>query len=474
MPHTGGLRNSRSTNELDHNPTTETSRPSPDYYNMCVPNLPANSKNGLHLRTTLSLTSIHQQFQFHGLDTVDGDTQSGAPGPKMTSDLERRSRSPGTNAYDSLISVPENKQVMTELYDRLSPLPQDQNSGSSSPDPVLSPTGSLNHLARYQRKVQVTHHHHKYEYIDVDLEHSGESGSSDGVFSPSNMMEHPLTWMSPGPNETPQPESHSKPAIIGSKKRVSIKETNSQPRKKHLPLQTAHEYSSEFFPSEQPIPASSEVTGKPSPAPRKSRSKTDKDILRTSSVRQSSSSDESSFEIIPDLGIETISHAHTPNENFHPKISNIQVELVRDSVSEHMSPPLPPRNGSDSDLPNTESQLTSSVETPPIPPRPQHHKVPLPPVNIDFDKKPLPPKPKVLRIPDSASKKYVSLTFNETVDFDDSAYSAVNVDQPLQFNRSFSEHQESDERVSYSSVNFPITDALHSTIRERMTERANC
>lgn len=465
VPYTGGLRNSRSTNELDNNPITDSSHPSPDYYNMCVPNLPANnSKNGLHLRTTLSLTSIHQQF--NSLDSVDGDTRSGIPGPR--SDFERQSRSPVANTYDSLIPLPENKEVMTERYDRLSPLSLNRNSGSSSPDPVLSPTESLNHLTRYQRKVNVTHYHHKYEYVDVDLEHSGESGSSDGVFSPSNKMEHPLTWMSPGPNETSQPESHSKPAIIESRKRVSIKETNSKPRKKQLPLQTTPEDSLHFFPSEQPVRASSEITRKPSPAPRNSRSKT------TSAVRRSSSSDESSFEVIPEM--ETISHAHTtPNETFRPKISNIQVELVRDSVSEHMSPPLPPRNGSDNDLSkkfNTESQLTSSVETPPLPPRPQHHK--LPPVNIEIDKKPLPPKPKVLCIPDNGSKKYVSLTFNETVDFDDSTYSAVNVDQPLQFNRSFSEHQESDERVSYSSVNFPITDALHSTIRERMTERANC
>lgn len=437
---------------------------------MCVPDLPANSVKGHQLRSTLSLTSIHHHFE-----AVDGgEKHNSVPGQRWSSDFDRGSRSPVVNMYDSLVSISENKDKTNELYDRLSPLPQSEKSSSSSPEPVLSPTGSLLQLGpAYTRKMHLAHHPHKYEYIDVDLEHSGESGSSDGVFSPSNMMEHPLTWMSPSSNDTPQPESNHK-VSISSKKRVSIKETNSQPRKKQLPLQTTREESLDFVPSIVPIRASSEATRrKPSPAPRKSRSKTKDDALRPSSLtvaHQTSSSDESSFELIPDvidqLRKDVVSPIHTQNG---PTSSSIQHERTLQSP-----PPLPSRSGSDGDIPQKPKSMcprpTSSIETPPLPPRPQHHKVPLPPVHIDIDKKPLPPKPKVLRVPDNATKKYVSLTFNnvDSVDFDDSNYSTVSVDQPVRI----IPDQDQDERVSYSAVNFPVTDALHSTIRQRMTERA--
>lgn len=467
------LRTSKSSNELDTDyPVPKSSRPAPDYYNMCVPDLPANSSSGHQLRSTLSLTSIHHHFE-----TVDGEKQSNASGSRLLSDHDR-GQSPVVNFYDSLIPLPDSKDKISEVYDRLSPLPRSQKSDSSSPEPVLSPTGSLLQLGpAYTRKMHLTHHPHKYEYIDVDLEHSGESGSSDGVFSPNNMMEHPLMWMSPGSNNTSQLESNK--ASSNSKSRVAIKQTKSHPRKKQLPLQTTQEESTGDVQSSLSLQISSEDV---LPTPRKSKSRMNNGHIKSSTLvlaHQSSSSDESSFELIPNISDRlrkgVVSPSYTPNEDDGSKTTSAQVdELVPQSP-----PPIPSRSGSDGDIhvsqkPKSVPRPASSFETPPLPPRPQHHKVPLPPVHIDIDKKPLPPKPKVLCIPDNANKKYVSLTFDnvDLVDFDDNNYSTVNINQPLKVNQPIADHSNEDDRVSYSAVNFPVTDALHSTIRQRMSERA--
>ena len=491
---TGSLKGSLSTHELNSNASeNNTSKPvAPDYYNMCVPNLPANStaSNGQHTSPTLSLTSLHQPST--GVDTTDGDpgthTRSNVPAPRVSTEIDRRSRSPMLHTYDTLDLIPENKDAPVQHYDRLSSLPLNQKSSSSSPEPVLSPTETSSQASRYARKFQVIQHHHKYEYIDVELEHSADSASSDGVFSPSNTMEHPLTWMSQGQSDTavppPEPTVHGFP-----KKRVSVKETNSKPRKKHLPLQTTQEQPSDTLPHKPRAPAMSRVPNgnvrKPLPAVRKSKSK-DKDQRRSklSVNRSSGSSDESSsFEVIPDvlesLRKETLSPYHNAasNGNGRHKISNIQVELVKDPVTMHTPPPLPARNNS-SDGEQTAKQDShrlpegrqASTDTPPLPPRPPH-RVPLPPVQIDFTKTPTPPRPRVLGAPETTNKKYVALNFGDSTEFDDSTYTTVNVDQPVIL-RAASEQHQSDDRVSYSAVNFPVMEALHSTIRERMTERA--
>ena len=67
----------------------------------------------------------------------------------------------------------------------------------------------------------------------------------------------------------------------------------------------------------------------------------------------------------------------------------------------------------------------------------------------------------------------MALNFGETTELDDGVYTAANVDQAILLRGAISEQQLADERVSYSAVIFPVMDVLHSTIRERMTERAN-
>lgn len=545
IPIMSPLRNSHSNFELNKKPTESLPTTSgkvnlPDYYNIFVPDLPANSPHAKHPVTSTRNSRLSRKQQNdsvpdsvqQGIDLTDssqapgGDADNLHPrhGAHITDEhhrssvncpvyssiatVDKRFKSPLISNYDTLTPIVPSEckdGAKQQLYDSLLPI----KSSSSSPEPVVSPTDSFSPVSRYDRKVKVTHHPHKYEYIDVDINHSGESASSEGVFSPSNSMEHPLTWMSPPPNDstTVVSKKGSSDEEANSITRTSIKEPKTKSRRKQLPLQTTDEnfMSASTQKPRAPrlarvplhnadsISESPKVRTKPVPLPRLS---TQTSINQQNRHSASSDDSNSSFEVIPSVNTANRDSSHecaSPSGHHQDvvvnrhKISSIHVELVADqsrSSSDIIPPPLPPRktvddtsdaptlSGPDLKLNEASSQNVSSSdislgsqnEVPPVPPRPQDgtFKVPLPQAHFDFEKTATPPKPKVLYANDQQSKNYLALTFGEKED--SNGYTEVGINQHVVVPSTPSE--QNDSRVSYASVSFPMTEALRNTKEE--------
>lgn len=366
---------------------------------------------------------------------------------------DQRDTSPRPGCYDTLapiendVGVPKPQQV----YDSLLPYRDaSSKSSSSSPEPTLLPPNLVNKSFQYNRKVKVLQHRHMYEYIDVESEDSSSNEGGRDLISPTQpgpvSLEHPSEWMvnpavNGGMKHTDKIENGSKNDLskrspsVQSKGRFSRKSTNSQSRKKHLPLQ---EKNLDESPVEQGSPAmiqkprapkmtreksrnskspSSSPKAKPKPLPRKTagsdKQKTAQDSNElhssldsySSSHRESVLSNDSvsSFEMIID-SLPTSSLPLPSRENSKlrrsvsppqrsiscesnpPKIKSIQVEIAQNvngsTTTDHSAPPIPPRN--DNSSTSSDHLSTSDYQAPPpvIPRRyvSEEGKVDTPPV----------------------------------------------------------------------------------------------
>lgn len=535
------LRTSRSNFELNKQPSESSHLQAvrvnlPDYYNIFVPDLPANSSETHHIIKSkyfppTQVSKKQQAFLGNNGDTKQGSEHTDSPGnvtdieisvnDKHVSDnteypvivnTDRQSTSPSLGNYDTLIpfvSKDGKDEGNQSHYDSLLPLNLDSNSSSSSPEPLISPQDSFSMVSRYDRKIQLTQHPHKYEYIDIDVTNSGESTSSEKLLG-SNSMEHPLTWMPPHP-----PDNTS----AAKNNRKFTKEPKTNPRRKHLPLQRCEDHvegtngskNSSTNPSalkprgprmsRLPVKSSDSVNestkqlNKPFPLPRFSTNSQATSLGFNISNRNSASSDDSvsSFELIPSVLAtdknslrDCISPSnHQTHGDISPKISSVHVEFVKTIESDIVRPPVPPRRHADDNSDDTKgtepfsrgiatsdtgSNSRKEIPPPPLPVKPQEgiFKVPLPQAHFDFQKTATPPKPKVLKVlgmnEEHQPSNYATLGFHNQKDTND--YAEVDINPQTS---AVTPVDQTDSRVPYVSVSFLMTDALRN-IKEQVDD----
>lgn len=367
-----------------------------------------------------------------------------------------RVASPRPNCYDTL--APESKSKMP--YDTLIPRSEDNKSSSSSPE-----AHNVNKSFQYSRKVKYLRHSHRYESIEVDDEDSsGEAantptGSEDRYGGITSTKQEVFSVRTRTAN--------------GHVKRLSTKSTNTQPRKKHLPLQgtdcvTVTREQADTV-AEKPLPESFVKEASPDSSHFLTRNMDDprKDPVPT---------DESFHHDCPEnTSISSPSHRTTHEVVSLPppkKIQSIKVEIAEQShpgSKDTRAPLLPPRtsNSVTNDV-STAAAISDDDDAPPLPPRPveQAFMVPLPRAEFDFNKPPVPPKPRVLCPSESeAAPKYVAVDFinNRDSSHNDFTVVAPTTHEGERPHQIFAAMDSTSDRVPYVAVDFKMTAGLATT-----------
>lgn len=558
------LRNSHSDYELNKAGTPESSKNENqaifDYYNILVPHLPANSASkapDIGLRNKFASTNGHlpdsstdavkkrhsgseedalpkgdsENTVGHGgtqrgVDEADGAAEQGSRVPaKFLSDVPtpkspRFSPVPshdGSNPnYDTLAPLDGHdtptRSSPQPLYDSLLPRGE-AKSHSSSPEPSTYSPSHLNKTYQYNRKVQLLHHAHKYEYIDVELPSSEKGDSKQESGSPVR-KEHPSSWVvnssQSGQDNGVQRSLHSmslrrqkqlplqekcfEGSSVGADSTGGGDDTSIPPQLPHLPRDTSGSSSS----CESP-----KSPRKPQPLPRKDvypqLSSSELVTSIDSYIAQQAISSESVHSQSLDgkhYPVKSDGHrarAFPPphpsdQEVAAPKIKSIQVEIAKEQqefgLDEADLPPPPPRQT----LKSTDSSRSSESPTPvpAVPPRPNTDKslnnvstppaqrlsepgikLPLPQKEINFHP-PVPPRPKVLCPADTGNQqKYVAVSFSEIPANDSSEYHEVVVNpSTTSVPHRQSSNDSSENRVEYTRVDFKMTYGLGKTIEQ--------
>ncbi len=464
------------------------------------------------------------------LDEADGVAElSSRVSAKFLSNLPTGTKSPrfspvpshdGANPnYDTLAPLDGHdtptRSSPQVLYDSLLPR-NEAKSHSSSPEPSTYSPSHLNKTYQYNRKVQLLHHGHKYEYVDVDLSSSEKADSPQEIQESSSPVrkEHPSSWV-----VNPSPSGQDSGGIQRSLHSMSSR------RKKQLPLQEKSLEGSfaggenndgvddTSIPPLPPLPRdtsgsdnsceSPKSPRKPQPLPRKGVysqlssselvSSIDSYIAQQavhSEVVHSESVNGKHYPIRSDSHrARAFPQSHPPNQEVAtaPKIKSIQVEIAKEQqefgFDEVDLPPPPPRQT----LKSTDSSRSSESPTlpPAVPPRPNQSlnnvaspsaqrlsdspgiKLPLPQKEINFHP-PVPPRPKVLCPADTGNQqKYVAVSFNEIPADDSSEYHEVVVNPTTtSVPHGQSSNDSTENRVEYTRVDFKLTYGLGKTIEQ--------
>ncbi len=469
-----------------------------DYYNFCAPKLPAHSSNQsktLSLRNKLTLSGGRKletevEYSDGNVSTEKDSPSRSAVSPayasiddfKLSSKgvsnegmLKCRSSScdcleksdPANNdgakvqdtMYDKLVPLSIVNDVM---YDKLGPSKEGLKSSSSSPDPTDSL--SMDMMDRPNQRTSYSRRAHMYEYIEGEMEEQGseklQSISPDG-------MEHPSNWTRTLPTFS--------------------KETNTLPRRKHLPLQESEEKrlsevkynsASKIHPPRLSRESSVETTDsqrKPSLNPTRTVSSADSTDLLSSTESAVESRQGSSGSLLS--AEKEVKHSsaliQARREQSNSPIHRVTREAVeirkkpdaanssefQSNTLDQEPPPIPEREGSPKDsLRGKKQGNNKSINgSPPLPPRTQEPRftVPLPYAQFDFVKPPPPPKPKMLFSP---GLSYTAVTFGNG---DGPAY--THVEPVINSQRSSVKVSQTGSDVSYASVDFQMTAGLQRT-----------
>lgn len=567
------LRNSHSDYELNKAGTPKSAKDENqaifDYYNILVPHLPANSASrsadiGLRNKftgtngysSTDAMKSRHSSSEEDALpkgdsdnpvghddDVQKGDGMSDEPdgvaeqgrrvSAKFLSNVPTPTKSPrfspvpshdGSNPnYDTLAPIDGHdtptRSSPQALYDSLLPR-NETKSHSSSPEPSIYSPSHLNKTYQYNRKVQLLHHGHKYEYIDVELSSSEKADSPhENQRSGSPVKkEHPSSWVV---NPSPSGQDNG---VQRSLQSMSLR------RKKQLPLQekslegsSAGADSSDgvddaSVPPLPPLPRDTSISGtscespksprKPQPLPRKGVYSQLSSSELVSSIDSYIAQQAVHSEVVHSESLDGRHHPvksdshrarafppfHPPDQEVAtPKIKSIQVEIAKEQqefgFDEVDLPPPPPRQtlkstgssrSSESPTPvpavpprpNQDMKSFNNVTSPPAqrlsePPPQKEIKLPLPQKEINFHP-PVPPRPRVLCPADTGSQqKYVAVSFNEIPADDSSEYHEVIVNPTTtSIPHGQSSNDSTENRVEYTRVDFKLTRGLGKTIEQ--------
>ena len=565
---TPSLRNSHSNYELNKagiqeslgtstSERTDESQAVFDYYNILVPHLPANSStkaHDIHLKNKFKSASLQPNGQAgdsltHSLFEEDQkevyiETDGDAAKLKKQISSDLRSDISGTSKSPSLSPLPSQDSCHNSNYDTLAPrvngsdtssksppqplydslLPKSEaKSASSSPEPCSYSPNHLNKTYQYNRKVQLLQRGHKYEYIDVELQHGEKVDTHHGKKDHSSPVrkEHPSSWMaspvsqdstsvlrmlpklssqrkkqlplqeSPIENENDSSASYSKDSV----NEPSFSAQNSKPQVSHSPKGTSNDTNCE----------SPKSPRKPQPLPRKGvYSK-----QPSSELVYSIDSYMANHEMPVPLGhsdvdsllgptvSDTQGRSFSPlqrstHEAATPKIKSVQVELVkeRQDCDNVELPALPPKPGTNN-FTSEESSPYFKSPSPALPPRPVVDskdlndqttvfsssstqrlsepgiKLPLPQKEIHFNP-PVPPRPRVLCPPsdNSAPQKYVAISFSGVPVAGSTEYHEVQVHTNTSAMPTTLPSDSSEERVEYTLVDFKMTYGLGKTIEQ--------
>lgn len=537
-----------------------------DYYNFCAPNLPAHSNNrsgALGLRNKFTLSTVQSPHfsrtpsdhdstellspesgaveyskmvpliaKHSGHDSHEAfRTEISSVGHFKSSNGTTIGRSSSCDCLDSqcltentvliLDDRPDSQNTLYDklapqnssghdakncMYDSLEPYQDGLKSGSSSPEISSNlPLDIVNKHFQYDRKVGYLQHGHRYDYIGIELEERQTSKS--GSNSPDS-MELPSNWTA----SLPLGIGHQKTMKMLDQphRRYSNKVTNTQSRRKHLPLQDSGKQIS----TDSECSRLDSDSRKPRP-PRLSRGddaegygvvayKTRPLFVKQSqpgtsidSLEFGSSIDSLSRDRLLSSGshssgeLSMNSHHHEKQDSVSSPVntyeevlfSKTDEELSRTalSVSGQMSseppeipmkspiksasmarntpepvnepPPLPKRSNSDS----TSSKI-NNTSSPLLPPRPQDPKftVPLPQAQINFIRPPPPPRPRLL-FSSGPDQFYTAVSFSDGTE-SSAPQRETSVKSPRP---SIKLHQAYDS--TYASIDFQMTDGLQKT-----------